>query len=151
MLTHYLTRIWFKKGKHPEKRFVFDHRSRIYAMGALSFDEVITEITPSVCAQAFERFLRGIQEKYQKVVFIMDNVRVHFTRPLRLFYRNKNVRIIRFPKYSPQLNPIEMYWRIVKQWIANKEFFTKSQLRKVVDEAFKTPFLMPNISGYQVT
>ena len=151
MLMHYLTHVWFPKGKRPIKRYAFDHRTRVFAFGALSFDKIITEITPSPNSTNFIKFLQNLHAKYKKLLLVMDNVSAHFTKMAKVFYKQHNIKVVPLPKYSPQCNPIELYWRAVKKWIANKEFFNKNMLRDVVMEAFEQRFLVPKISEYQVT
>ncbi len=148
---HYLTHFWFPKGKRAVKRYAFDHRTRVFAFGALSLDKVITEITPSPNSRNFVKFLESLYKKHKKLLLVMDNVSAHFTKMAKIFYKENKVRVIPLPKYSPQCNPIELYWRAVKKNIANKEFFNREELREVVSAAFKDKSLMPIISEYQVT
>ena len=59
-------------------------------------------------------FLKEVKENK---VIIMDNATFH--RKSRLYdlckNANKNLRLIFLPPYSPQLNPIEKYWAILKR------------------------------------
>ena len=59
-------------------------------------------------------FLKKVKENK---VIIMDNATFH--RKSRLYdlckNANKNLRLIFLPPYSPQLNPIEKYWAILKR------------------------------------
>lgn len=148
---HYLTHVWFPKGKKPVKRYAFDHRTRVFAFGALTFDKVITEITSSPNSRNFVGFLKKLKSMHRKLVIILDNVSTHFTNIAKEFYKDNNIIVIPLPKYSPQLNLIELFWRAVKKWIGNKEFFNKEELTEVVKVAFRQRYLMPKISEYQIT
>ena len=65
-----------------------------------------------------EMFLKEVKENK---VIIMDNATFH--RKSRLYdlckNANKNLRLIFLPPYSPQLNPIEKYWSILKKNLKN--------------------------------
>jgi transposase len=151
ILTHYLVHIWFPKGQKPIKKHAHDHRTRVYVFGALTFREVITEIASSQNSDNFIKFLEKILMKYKKIFIILDNVSYHFTEKVKKFFKDNNIKVIPLPKYSPQYNPIELYWRAIKKWVANKEFYNKNMLLDVLRDAFEKPFLIPTISECQVT
>ena len=61
-----------------------------------------------------EMFLKEVKENK---VIVMDNATFH--RKSKLYdlckNANKNLRLIFLPPYSPELNPIEKYWAILKR------------------------------------
>ena len=87
-------------------------------------------------------------EKHEKVLLIMDNVQMHFSKLMRPFYQKTGLQILRLPKYSPQLNPIETYWRNIKQWIGLNITLSVKQLQKAVETALIKDSLIPNVSDY---
>jgi transposase len=137
---HYLTHVWFHKGKRPIKRYAFDHRTRIFAFGALSFDKVVTEITPSPNSRNFITFLQKLQRKHKKLLLVMDNINAHFTKMAREFYKNKEIVIVPLPKYSPQCNPIEQFWRNTKSGLRIKNFSTNSSYSKLLKKLSNNTF-----------
>ena len=48
------------------------------------------------------------------------------------FYNENNIKIIDWPPYSPDLNPIENIWAIMKRKIAGKTFTTINSLKNEV-------------------
>ena len=56
--------------------------------------------------------------------------------------------MIRIPPYSPEVNPIEQYWKNNKGYLATKAYFDKKSLVKEVKKALRKDILVPEISDY---
>ena len=78
----------------------------------------------------------------------MDNFSTHYTKKLMRWYKRNKVVIIKFPKYSPQLNPIERYWKNIKQWLGTRPPLTFKELKTTWDKAIKDTNLWPSSYGY---
>ena len=64
------------------------------------------------------------QEK--KIYMQMDNARIHWTLDALRFYK-KNIGVIDWPAYSPDLNPIENVWAYIKGKLSGKKFISMKQ------------------------
>lgn len=53
-------------------------------------------------------------------ILIVDNNIIHFTINVLLECLKRNIMLIPLPKYSPDLNPIEQLWRVLKRYIKAK-------------------------------
>ena len=149
---NYKTYGWYQKGSHPEKPIVFNKYHRTYLMGALSTKGfIIANQYEKINGESFLAFVESLVKLYPKLVLIMDNVGTHLTTDLRNFYKTNNIVIIRFPKYSPQLNPIEQYWKNIKQWLGTKLPLTYDGLKTILGRALKDTSLWPKSYGYLVT
>jgi len=50
-------------------------------------------------------------------VVVMDNASFHKSPKIREAIEQAGCRLIYLPPYSPDLNPIEIFWANMKQWI----------------------------------
>ena len=47
----------------------------------------------------------------------MDNASIHWSEELRIMCQDANVLLVHLPPYSPDFNPIETSFSILKAWI----------------------------------
>ena len=59
-------------------------------------------------------------DNYPYRVFMQNNARTHGIKPIKEFSREKGYTVMQWPAYSPDLNPIEMVWKRIKNTIAKK-------------------------------
>ncbi len=60
-------------------------------------------------------------------VIIIDNAGFH---SLKQYELPTNIKLIRIPPYTPELNPAEKIWHYIKQFFKNKIFENLSQLKE---------------------
>ena len=60
--------------------------------------------------------------------FMQDGAPCHTAKSVMAFLRERNVRVLAWPGNSPDQNPIENIWMIVKKRVANLQPTTKAQL-----------------------
>ena len=56
--------------------------------------------------------------------------------------------MIRLLPYSPELNPIEQFWKNIKQYLGTKQIFTKIELLTELKKALRKNIFIPNTSDY---
>lgn len=94
-------------------------------------------------AQTCWKFLRKLRRKSRRtgrrVVVIIDNAKYHHAK-LHVEWRNRQAPgfvLLFLPPYSPQLNPIERVWKLLRKlWLHNQYFKTLDELAEVVDAQF---------------
>ena len=69
-----------------------------------------------------------------EVLVLMDNHPVHKSLNSLKFYKEKGIKVIDFPPYSPDLNPIENIWGKIKKQIMKKEYQTLAVLMKDIEK-----------------
>lgn len=107
-------RILCRKGSRPRIGFTGKHiKDNVVGAVRPSDGKFMSLIMPYVDTQTFQIFVNEMQQHVGdgKVVMIMDNASWHKTR--RLIWG----KIIPFylPPYSPDFNPIERIWLVLKQ------------------------------------
>ena len=77
----------------------------------------------------------------EELDFIQDNVPPHINKASMEDFHQRKVNPISLPAYSPDLNPIEMVWNWMKDWIQDSCEDTPSSydaLRQAVQEAWES-------------
>ena len=74
------------------------------------------------------------------LLFMQDNAPGHAAKYTREELQSRNIPYISWPPYSPDLNPIESVWNIMKDWIqehyGDQDKLSYDTLRKAVREAW---------------
>ncbi|MBN9523074.1 transposase [bacterium] len=79
--------------------------------------------------EAFASHLRHVgrvylARKYKRVVLVIDNAPWHRGRPIAEALRdNPHLEFQRLPSYSPQLNPIERFWKKLRRRATHNRLF----------------------------
>lgn len=88
-------------------------------------------------SETFIEFIYEVVEKFGEFILIMDNAPWHTSKKVSpvLDELSDIISIYFLPKYSPDLNPVELYWRVAKRRLANRLFKTKNQFHNAVENA----------------
>lgn len=109
---------WSKKGDKIVGERSGKRRLRTSVMAALNGDEIKAPIRYSGTANSdlflywLETFLLPILKKGQ--IIIMDNCSIHKSLKVKELIASVGCRLLYLPPYSPDLNPIENYWAVMK-------------------------------------
>ena len=72
------------------------------------------------------------------LVIVCDNAKIHTTEDVLIACEFLNIELIYLPPYSPDLNPIEDLWRIIKQKTYSTDYNSLAELITIVlDEFYK--------------
>lgn len=101
-----------------------------YLYGAFSpidGDAFVYEIE-GTSSEIFFRYLEqlSLHRPEQLKIVIIDNAGFHSLKEYKL---PDNIRLIRIPPYSPELNPSEKIWAYIKQYYKNKVFESMDHLK----------------------
>jgi len=105
---------------------------------------LITMLTSKFDAETFHLFLRKLlrhRKRSGKMVVILDNARYHHAKKLKpLIHKYRKVlRLDYLPPYSPDLNPIERVWKLLRKKSTHNQYFeTIDNLTRAVEEEVAT-------------
>ncbi|WP_345027223.1 IS630 family transposase [Flavivirga jejuensis] len=107
--------------------------------------------TPWVSNTIFESFLCDFskQNPRELKIIIIDNAGFHACQSIIV---PDNIKLIRIPPYSPELNPAEKIWQWMKNKVAMKLFkditILQDKITEMVDQL--EPELVKSITGYEL-
>ena len=107
--------------------------------------------TPLVSNDIFENFLKDFsnQNPRELKIVIIDNAGFHASQNIAI---PENIKLIRIPPYTPELNPAEKVWQWMKAKTAMKLFKDVKTLQKKITEMVNqlSPELIKSITAYEL-
>ena len=73
-----------------------------------------------------------------KSVVVLDNARAHYQEEALDLIEEKGASVLFLPPYSPDLNPIEMFWAKFTTYLKKKKAKTIETLYEVIADFFET-------------
>ena len=98
----------------------------------------------------FVAFLKKLLMRWGRICLFTDNARWHRGTVVDEFltHHQKTFKIIYFPKYCPELNPVEACWKPGRKAIGNRLIVSLDAMKYHLRNVFDNPFLMPKMFSY---
>ena len=102
----------------------------------------------------YKAFLSDFVEtlpRNKKFVFILDNAPWHKSSCIKNYLEGlgKNIKVEFLPPYSPELNPTETCWKIIRGNVTNSVYFkTLETLMEKVDNLLRKESFKINVLSY---
>lgn len=146
--------MWFFKGEKPKGVFFWSNK-KVNVFGALIDGKKLHyEFYDSMNTLTYKTFLSGLVKKLnkkKKYIFLLDNAPYHKSSIIMKYLADldKNIFVEFFPPYSPELNPTETCWKIVRANVTNSTYFaTIDDIEEAIDSFLYKHFFMLNLSNY---
>lgn len=98
-------------------------------------EKLFKDNLPAYIAQCKASALKqGIELK--SFVLILDGATCHHTDDVKEVCRGLGVKLVKLPARSPDLNPIENIWHMLKTRLRRRHFSTLPELRDALDESW---------------
>jgi len=121
--------MWSLKGHQPEIS-TYGGRKRQHLIGTVEPLEGNLHVAFSEMLKAlqFQHYLEGLLARYpapKKLIMVLDNARAHHSKELKPFLdANKDrLELVFLPPYSPDLNPMEWFWKFLRKIVTHNTFF----------------------------
>jgi len=121
---------------------------KIHVFGAISSKKRFVKLSDKINSKKFLAFVKRLKKNVKKFCIVTDNGSWHLTKEVLSFVKENKIVMIRIPPYSPEVNPIEQYWKNNKGYLATKAYFDKKGLVREVKGALRKDILVPKISDY---
>ena len=139
-----IIRSWYLKGTTPEIKSPAV-KEKISKMGAMGADngQLITMETDIFNADSFRKFLALLIRKAKtdkKILLVLDNARFHHAKINGDYLKSmgQNIELLYLPAYSPELNPIESFWKMTRRGVTHNRYFESlDQERSLLNQFFK--------------
>ena len=134
-----LIRMWSLKGHQPEI-LTYGGRLRQHLIGAVDPIEGKVHIAFSEGLKTiqFQHFLEGLLARNPhagKLVVVLDNARAHHSKEVEPFLtaNHDRLELLFLPNYSPNLNPMEWFWKFLRTQVTHNTFFANfKEFRRVL-------------------
>jgi transposase len=120
---------WIKRGVQKTLQTT-GKQLRVHIAGAVCLPgmKVFAREYKTVDADAMIDFFKGLESfsKATKVHVILDNAKSNKNRKLEEFLRTSRIEVHYLPPYSPNLNPIERLWKIMRETKLYNRYYESS-------------------------
>ncbi len=120
---------WLKRGEKREIATTTG-RARLNLHGAMNAEtyEITVIESETVNEDSTIQLLEILENKYflaATIFVILDNARYHYSRKVKAYLKNSQIKLIFLPSYSPNLNLIERLWKFFKKKILYNKYYEK--------------------------
>jgi hypothetical protein len=112
----------------------------------------VSLILPDMRTECLNLFLSELSKLYteEHIILVLDGAGSHRSKDLQV---PNNISLIPLPPYSPELNPVENFWKMLKkQGFYNRSFASldevENQLEAQLKHFYDNPGLVQSIVGY---
>ena len=111
-------------------------KKSVRLMGVLGNGWFHIAIVDSTNSDTLKSFLDRVRESVNNLAVVMDNVSYHKSGSMDRYEGDSDGALVRvfLPKYTPQLNPIEMLWRDPRRALAGGYFDSIDELKAAIAE-----------------
>lgn len=122
----------------------------VHPLTGKSFWLILPTVNTTLMNMALKEFSDYIDPKNEKIILLlMDNAGWHNSNELKI---PKNIRIFTLPPYSPELQPVECSWPLLRESVANRYFDDLDKLENVVfkrcEWILKNPEILKGAVGF---
>ena len=96
-------------------------------------------------SETFVEFLKELRQEYGRLVILLDNAACHRYKAVDEFVKSAcgEIRLVYLPPYTPQLNPIEIQWRVLKDMLAGRYFGSTDDLIRAITNLIDSGQMKP--------
>jgi transposase len=146
-----VARGWARKGSRSVANMNYRNIC-INVLGARTRKAFVFSFCKKKSQRTFVEFLKLLLRRWSRVCLFTDNAPWHHGSKVNAFLKNhpKTFKLIYFPKYSPEVNPVEPCWKPARQAVANRLFHTLPAMQYHLKKTFSDVSLLPKMFKYLI-
>lgn len=140
---------WFPRGTRPNVE-LSGQRDWTCLLGAITEDgnRFFVRFQEYVTADHAKHFILALCEKFQEnLIVVLDGAPYFRASVVTDLAARDDLDFVRFPSYSPELNPVEECWRQLNNALSNRLFESLDELNTAIDTALEQ-LSIPTMSSY---
>lgn len=130
-----LRRMWSPKGKRPiakqtrKYQWIYAY-SFVHPLTGKSFWLTLPSVSTVLMNLALKEFSQYIDPQNGKIIILLvDKAGWHISKELEV---PENIRLCPLPSYTPELQPVECGWPLLRESVANKYFDNLDKFENVI-------------------
>lgn len=140
---------WAKEGSRPT---VIIHQENKFTnvFAARSKKSFVFMFSKNKKQKDFIRFSLKLLDRWNKVLLFVDGAPAHKGAKIRGFCEDhrKVFKLVRFPAYTPELNPTEQCWKPARKALSNRLLKTMPAAKYHLKKTFRKKDSMPKLFQY---
>ena len=135
---------WRQAKSRDEVRTGFSTKA-VRLSGALGRDRIHVKAVERTNSKTLVEFLKELRQEYGRLVILLDNASYRRYRAVNEFVKSTcgEIKLAYLPPYTPQLNPIEIQWRVLKEMLAGKYFESTDGLVGAITDLIDSDQMRP--------
>ena len=135
---------WRHAKSRDEVRTGFSTKA-VRLFGALGRGRIHVKAVEKTNSETFVEFLKELRREYGRLVILLDNAAYHRYKAVDEFVKSAcgEIRLVYLPPYTPQLNPIEIQWRVLKGMLAGRYFGSTDDLIRAITNLIDSGQMKP--------
>ena len=135
---------WRQAKSRDEVRTGFSIKA-VRLFGALGRDRIHVKAVERTNSETFVEFLKELRQECGRLVILLDNASYHRYRAVSEFVKSTcgEIKLAYLPPYTPQLNPIEIQWRVLKEMLAGRYFESTDDLVGAITDLIDSGQMRP--------
>ena len=128
-------KVWASKGKRPIAENMTKYQwlycyTFVRPYTGTNFWTIMPRVETTVMSLSLKEFAKYHNPKNKKIIILLiDNAGWHISKDLDV---PKNIRLFPLPSHTPELQPVECIWPLLKESVANEAFENLDELESAL-------------------
>jgi len=131
----FLSKYTISTMKHPASIMVWGCFSW-HGRGRLYFVPKGRTVNSKVYQEILQEKMLPCMDSHQTTIFQQDNAPCHTSKAMQTFFRQTKINVLEWPGNSPDINPIENLWLIMKKKVASRHPKNIEDLKTAIKEVW---------------